>query len=241
MTLGLLAATVLTLSLLWSCKKSEDTIRELPNITDWQTNPSDQFIIGMSDLTTAVSRTSPYTGTASACVHPGAHLHFAQSVSSTKLINVYAPATGTITRVDPCMINGAHDKYEMSIQFAKSNDRAVSFDLSLEPFAGHPCSGGVVSQDNSFFHNYILVTAGESVTKGQLVAKLYIPAGSSDDTHIHFNTSVDTAGFACPNIFNSTISNAFDNYFSSTGCAGGPYTGSGFCVQPGPGEDQTGL
>ncbi|MBY0451449.1 MAG: hypothetical protein K2P92_00350, partial [Bdellovibrionaceae bacterium] len=108
-------------------------------------------------------------------------------------------------------------------------------------FAGHPCSGGVASADNTFFHNYILVTAGEAVTKGQLVAKLYIPAGSSDDTHIHFNTSVETLGFACPNIFNSTISTAFDNYFSATGCVGGPYAGGGFCVQPGPGEDQTGL
>ncbi len=103
------------------------------------------------------------------------------------------------------------------------------------------CSGGSSGSDNGAFHGYILVNNGDTVTAGQLIAKMFVPSGVADDTHIHFHLDTASIGFSCPNIFSSTISSVFDDKFSLTGCSGGAYPESGLCSQPGINEDITTL
>lgn len=224
-------------------KKSEveNTASSYPDISTFTTTPSTQFIIDPALIaTSAISRTSPHSGTASSCAHAGAHIHFQQSGGSS-LVDVYSPVNGTIERVEKCYVVGANDKYEISIKFANSGGNVVSLSLSLEPFAGYLCSGGSSGIDNGTFHSNILVNVGDSVSAGQLIGKMLVPAGSADDTHIHFHLNTDSIGFSCPNIFSSGIADVFDNKFSSTACGGGAFPEGGLCSQPGANEDITTL
>ncbi len=154
---------------------------------------------------------------------------------------VLQPVNGVVERVEKCFVVGANDKYEISIKFANSGGNIVSISLSLEPFGGYLCSGGSSGSDNGSFHSNILVNEGDSVTAGQLIGKMLVPAGSADDTHIHFHLNTDSVGFSCPNIFSSGIADVFDNKFSSTACGGGAFPQGGLCSQPGAGEDLTTL
>lgn len=226
-------------------KKSDDqttvTSQNLPDIGTFTSVPSTQFIIDTGLISTsAISRTSPHSGTASFCAHAGAHLHFQQTGSSS-LVDVYSPVNGVIERVEKCFVVGANDKYEISIKFANNGGKVVSLSLSLEPFGGYLCSGGSSGADNGAFHSYILVNTGDTVTAGQLIGKMFVPAGAADDTHIHFHLNTETIGFSCPNIFSSGIADIFDNKFSSTACGGGAFPEGGLCSQPGANEDITTL
>lgn len=241
----LIIPTALSVIIFSNCtKKSEDPASDsasYPDITTFTTSPSTQFIIDPALIATStVSRTSPHSGTASSCAHAGAHIHF-QKTGSSSLVDVYSPVNGIVERVEKCFIVGANDKYEISIKFANNAGNVVSLSLSLEPFDGFACSGGTSGSDNGAFHSHILVNVGDSVSAGQLIGKMLVPAGSSDDTHIHFHLNTDTVGFSCPNIFSSAIADAFDNKFSSTACGGGAYPQGGLCSQPGAGEDLTTL
>lgn len=240
----ILLSFVVSLLFFSNCtKKSDDetTASSYPDISTFTTTPSTQFIIDPAVIaTSAISRTSPHSGTASSCAHAGAHVHFQQSGSSS-LVDVYSPVNGIVERVEKCFVVGANDKYEISIKFANNGGNIVSISLSLEPFGGYLCSGGSSGTDNGAFHSHILVNVGDSVSAGQLIGKMFVPAGSADDTHIHFHLNTDSVGFSCPNIFSSGIADVFDNKFTSTACGGGAYPEGGLCSQPGAGEDLTTL
>ena len=224
-------------------KEEEETIEasNFPDISTITTSPSSQFIIDTSLISTsAISRTMPFSGSSSSCSHAGAHIHF-QQTSSTSLVDVYAPVDGTIGRLDKCFVVGSNDKYEIGIDFANNGGNLTSLSLSLEPFGGFLCSGGTSGNDNGAYHGYILVNEGDTVVTGQVIARMLVPSGSADDTHIHFHLNTDTVGFSCQNIFSSSVSSIFDDKFSATGCSGGPYADGGLCSQPGANEDITSL
>jgi hypothetical protein len=160
-------------------KKVDETTNgsNFPDISTITASPATQFIIDPALIaTTAIARTSPFSGTGSTCAHAGAHIHFQQSGSSY-LVDVYSPVNGTIGRLEKCYIVGSNDKYEIGINFANNGGNTVSLSLSLEPFAGFLCSGGNSGSDNGAFHGNILVNAGDNVTAGQLIAKMFVPSG----------------------------------------------------------------
>lgn len=224
-------------------KKKTDTVdaSNYPDISTISATPATQFIIDPTLIATAaIARTMPFSGSASSCTHAGAHIHFQRSGSSS-LVDVYSPVNGTIGRVDKCYIVGSNDKYEINIYFANNGGNVVSLSLSLEPFGGFLCSGGSSGSDNGAYHSRIFVNEGDTVTAGQLIAKMFVPAGAGDDTHIHFHLNTDSVGFSCPNIFSSAISSVFDDKFSATGCSGGAFPEGGLCSQPGTNENITTL
>ena len=189
-------------------------------------NPSDQFIID-SDGLTKVSRASPFIGGNEPSAHAGAHLNFSTE-STPYLVNIYAPADGTISNIQNCYdLGNGNDKYGMVLAFATHEGSKVSLSLSLEPFGGYLCQ-----DDKDYYKQYIFVVKGQSVKKGDVIAKLYKPDAKSDSTHIHFHVSSKlSGGFHCPNIFTPSINNDFKNVSG----------GKTLCYKPVEGEDLTGL
>ena len=94
------------------------------------------------------------------------------------------------------------------------------------------CDTGYASPDGDYYKKYIFVAEGQSVKKGDVIAKLYKPDAQSDSTHIHFHVSSKlSGGFHCPNIFTPSINSDFKNVSG----------GKPLCYQPAEGEDLTGL
>jgi hypothetical protein len=205
-----------------------------PDLSETISNPSDQFIIASTD-SSKVSRAFPFKGTASTCdgSHGGAHIHF-NAESADYTVNIYSPVAGEIENVEPCFANGDNDKYDIDIGFAEHDGDEVQFNLSIEPMAGKLCSTG----SSDYYQPYILVSEGDKVTKGQLIAKMLVKTGTHDDGHIHFHMSKDNAK-VCPNIFNATVEASFASLYGSDTCASS--YAANFCFGPGSGQDITGL
>ncbi len=189
-------------------------------------NPSDQFIIDSNGLA-KVSRATPYIGANEPGAHAGAHLNFTTE-GTPYLVNIYAPVDGKISKISNCYdLGNGNDKYGIVLAFATHKGSRVSLSLSLEPFGGYLCQ-----DDGDYYNKYIFVAEGQSVKKGDVIAKLYKPDAQSDSTHIHFHVSSKlSGGFHCPNIFTPSINSDFKNVSG----------GKPLCYQPAEGEDLTGL
>ncbi len=206
----------------------------LPTLSEIIDNPSDQFILDAEGLE-KVSRAFPYKGAASDCAHEGAHLHF-KSEDNPYEIKVYAPTDGVISNIDNCYdLGNGNDKFGIAIKIATLESKNITFSLSLEPMSGMYC------QDNSdFYDQYIHVTDGESINKGDHIATLFKEPGG-DGTHIHFHiTKSGSNSFYCPNIFNTDIVNQFSSVTGSETCNGESF-GDTLCYLPNASEDLTGL
>lgn len=232
---------VVTLGFGLSCSDKEDSTNltnnsEYPSIHSFTTTPSDQFIIANVDMK-KVTRAHPFKGAGLSCSHQGAHLHFKDSIHNYT-VNIYAPADGTITRITTCYdLGNGNDKYDLALAFAKDGGNDVLFCYSLEPFAGMLCTG-----NPDAYKQYILVTLGQKVKKGDVIARLFKEGDVGDDTHLHFHLQNDKTGtFHCPNIFNAAISSAFQKLHGNENCSGTAFGSTGLCYLPGAGEDLTGL
>ena len=135
---------------------------------------------------------SLYGGYGSACAHPGGHVIFNEDDTQR---NIYAVADGTITEIKDCSSAGSNDKYDIRLNLGLVGATPVYFDYSIEPFGGAPCAN-----NPNVFKNNILVSEGDKVTKGQVIATITPGNGSNGNAHIHFNITADGASI-CPDIF----------------------------------------
>jgi hypothetical protein len=210
----------------------------LPDVASFAASPSDQFIVDTAGLS-KVSRAHPYKGAGTSCPHTGAHLHFKDDVSDYR-VEMRAPADGVVARITPCFnLGNGNDKFEVDIAVATHNGEPLLFEFSLEPFAGLQCQSNA-----DFYKQFIFVSLGQTVKKGDVIALLLKKVGiGGDATHVHFDLQdMQSGAFHCPNIFTAAIESSFAGVYGSETCSGAPFGPSaGFCYQPAAGEDLTGL
>lgn len=207
----------------------------LPDISQINLNPSDTFVVALSELGNRVDGVAPMPGVTSGCYHNGAHVVFAQT-TQTETVDIIAPLDGIISLVDECFnyADGLRDQYKIHMAYAQKQRALFELELALEPMAGRLCSDG----DPDYFTAHISVTPGEQVTKGQKIGEMLMVAGHQ--AHIHMNSRHE-GNFICPDIFNSTVIDTIDDYYNGIPdtCNGTPYgnIASGtICYAPGPGE-----
>lgn len=207
--------------------------QSLPDISFFTTNPTDHFIISSNDYS-KVSNAFPFKGNSTSCPHTGAHLHFT-TTGAPYHVELYAPVDGIIESVEKCVDLGTVDRFGISLAFAQHNGQTLGFYFSIEPAQGKLCSAG----DPDYYAQYIFVTVGQTVQKGDLLA--YFPKLDTIDSgpHLHFHLG-DLSGHYCPNIFNSTVMAEFGSLYGFETCNGQSLPNT-FCYQPGTGEDLTGL
>jgi hypothetical protein len=209
----------------------------LPDVSSFAASPSDQFIVDTAALA-QVSRAHPYKGAGTSCAHTGAHLHFKDTGADYR-VQFRAPADGVVARITPCFdLGNGNDKFEVDVAIASHNGQPLLFEYSLEPFAGLQCQA-----NPDFYKQYIFVSEGQTVKKGDFIAILLKKGGTGDATHVHFDLQdMQSGAFHCPNIFTSAIESAFAAVYGNETCSGVPFAPTdGFCYKPATGEDLTGL
>jgi hypothetical protein len=210
----------------------------LPDVSSFAASPSDQFIVDAAALA-KVSRAHPYNGAGTSCAHTGAHLHFPDTGLDYR-VEMRAPADGVVARITPCFnLGNGNDKFEVDIAVATHNAEPLLFEFSLEPFAGLQCQS-----NPDFYKQFIFVSLGQTVKKGDVIALLLKKGGiGGDATHVHFDLQdMQSGAFHCPNIFTDGIESSFAAVYGSETCILVPFGPSaGFCYQPAAGEDLTGL
>jgi hypothetical protein len=217
-----------------------------PDISTFKTNPATTFVLDATGLG-QIGGAKPFMGSASACPNGAVNVWYPPQTNSY-LTDIYSPVAGVVSKADSCVTN-SYDRYGFNITFASYNGSTVDLAMTLEPFsnidsqAKFACSGGVAGQDNGFYKQYLFISAGQTVTKGQRVAQLYHPPLSVFPADIVNNPDAIKAttditlsrnnggSSACPNIFSADVESQFVSHFMTgtkynglqTGCAGGPY------------------
>jgi len=187
---------------------SPQAIAQLPDISTFLTEPSDRFLVDVKD----VIRGHPFLGANSPHPHGGAHVHFDNTKNRwpkgkdepANYPAIYAVADGVVSRIDTHFgLPGGNDRYGLDVTFAKdSSGAACRFCYSIEPMCPEPSEG--------FYKKFLLVTQGQRVRKGDVIAYLYTPPASGDGCHIHFHLMIDgKRGFLAPAIFTPEIAKAF--------------------------------
>ncbi|MFX0163010.1 MAG: M23 family metallopeptidase, partial [Candidatus Hodarchaeota archaeon] len=177
-------------------------------ILTFLTERSDQFIVDIPDICDG----HPFKGENANTPHQGAHVHFDNSLNTwpkgsdvpENYPPIYAPADGIISRVDYVYpVGGWHERYGIDLAFARDSNGSIYFlCYSIEPMVMEPSDG--------FYRDFILVSVGEEVKKGDVIAYMYMPPGKGFDIHIHFHImKTDCGDFMAPAIFNSTLVDEF--------------------------------
>jgi hypothetical protein len=207
-------------------------VYNLPDISHINANPSDTFIVPLTDFGGLVEGVMPMPGTDSgACYHPGAHVEF-PSTSTREVVDIIAPFDGVITGVHKCYpTEGVYDnqQYKIHMAYALRNGDVFELEIGLEPMAGNLCDS---NQD--YFMPYILVAEGDEVTKGDKLGEMVLEPGFK--SHIHFNSKFQGI-FMCPDFFTTDVIDQIDGYYMGS-CNGNALTGT-MCYLPASGESNT--
>jgi len=189
----------------------------LPQISTFQSKPSDQFIVDLN----VVNNGHIYRGKDANNPHSGAHVQFkevyfdnyAESGELSDLPKIYAAFDGVITGVDYYFAQSTGNyRYGYLIEFAKSDGRNVRFNYSIEPMLD--------PKDEDFYRKFLLKKQGDVVRKGDLIAYMYSSTGDeyingvcgfkanctpASNAHIHYDIAKNGGGFMSPSIFNDSI------------------------------------
>ena len=156
-------------------KVRKEAFRGLPPIQSFMNVPSDRFLVELA----LVRRGHPYRGQRAERPHTGGHVYFKQgNTSEESYPAIYAVADGVISRVDysyelrsmfePAVGRKiANTRYGIGLTFATDGDTTMTFHYSIEPF--------IRPESNGFYDQFILVKPGQRVTKGQVIARMYLP------------------------------------------------------------------
>jgi hypothetical protein len=187
----------------------------LPDISVFQTHPSDRFLVDLDDFTSG----HPFKGVNSLQPHAGAHINFDNSSNRWPKVGkepasypaICAVTDGIISRVDYRFgLPGGNDRYGVDLTFAvdaKGNKFHLCY--SIEPMIPEPSEG--------FYRKFITVSEGQKVRKGEALAYMYCPPGVKD-THIHFHLTVDgKKNFLAPAIFTPEVVRQFHAKWSGFG------------------------
>jgi len=178
----------------------------LPNIAQFQTNRSDRFLVDLQ----YVCAGHPFKGRRAFEPHQGAHVHWDNSTNTwpkggaaaSNYPAIYAVADGYVDRVDYSFKVGTNDRYGVSIAFAKDGATVYSFCGGIEPMIPEPGPG--------FYRRFILVSEGQRVRKGDIIAYMYLPPGAGAGSHIHFHIQAQNGGaFMAPAIFSDDVVKGF--------------------------------
>jgi hypothetical protein len=187
---------------------------DLPNITQFRTNRSDRFLVDIEYL----SAGHPFKGRRAIQPHQGAHLHWDNSGNAwprggTAVSNypaIYAVADGYVDRIDYSFKVGTNDRYGVSLAFARNKETVYSFCYGIEPMIPEPARG--------FYRRYILVSQGQRVKKGDVLAFMYLPPGAGVGSHIHFHIQARNGGaFLAPAIFSDKVVEDFHAHWNGFG------------------------
>jgi len=219
---------------------SNSLTQNLPEFADFIKNPSDTFIIKLEDYS-KITRATPQYGKSLQCSHPGAHIHFTAQ-GAPYYVDIVSPVDGYISMIDKCFDLGSgsgtpQDKFGISIAFAKSQGKSISFSFSIEPFSGQLCKN-----NPSYYLQYVLVKENEEVKKGQVIARMPKLSTKDDSTHVHFNLTMDGDNTPiCPNIFTKDVEKDFFDMNDTPLTCGNDPVPQTFCDTPSEGEDLTNL
>ena len=178
----------------------------LPDIQKFKTDPSDRFLVDVQTITAG----HPFRGRRANQPHQGAHTHWDNTAnewpkggtSPRNYPAIYAVTDGYISRVDPKFPVGANDRYGVDLAFAEDDSTTFLFCYGIEPMVAEP------SPD--FYRQFIFVTPGQHVTKGDTIATMYLPPSAGIGCHIHFHVQqTGRNNFLAPAIFKSEAVDSF--------------------------------
>ena len=192
-----------------SCKKEPGQNQlesDLQDIQSFKVTPSDRFVVDISTIDAGI----PFKGRRANTPHQGAHTHWDNTSNTwpqggtvpTNYPAIYAVADGYINRIDYSYPVGANHRYGIDLAFASSSNSVIVFCYSIEPMVPEP------SVD--FYKRFILVTLGQQVKKGDIIAYMYLPPFAGIGCHIHFHLQqLNKNNFLAPAIFASGIVDSF--------------------------------
>jgi len=207
-------------------EKKIDKLRErtepysnLPDISTFKTQKSDQFIIDIPDMCSGF----PFKGRRAKKPHQGAHVHFDNTGDPwpkggvDKPENyppIYAPLDGVILRVDYSFHYGDNlDSYCIDLAFAKDSSGSIYIlHYSIEPMIAEPST--------NFYRQFIFISKEQEVKKGDIIAYMYTPPSSSTASgiHIHFHIKrMNVEGFMAPALFTYAVVKKFHDRWNGFG------------------------
>ena len=184
------------------------TLSELPELSDFIDNPTDQFLVDM----VYVSSGHPFLGQGTKQPDDGAHVVFSntgnqwpEGTAVTDFPAIYAVADGYVDKISPWEpVGGTNYKYDIWFVIAQKDGMAVRFLMSIEPMTN--------PGDNSFYEPFIVVKEGQSIRKGDVIAYMYIePNNDNEGPHIHFSVAPEREEQQAPAIFTDDLVEAFHN------------------------------
>lgn len=217
--IALFAAAILLAA---GCQDDESSPTEpeypgLPDIQSFKATPSDAFLVDVS----AVDAGNPFKGRRANYPHQGAHVHWdntsnkwpAGGAAPENFPAIYAVADGYVDRVDYKFPVGANDRYGIDIAFAKSGALIDLLCYSIEPMVPEPSA--------DFYKQFIKVTKGQRVKKGDIIAYMYLPPGAGIGCHIHFHMQQKNQNnFMAPAIFTGAVVDGFSAKWGTFGSDG---------------------
>jgi len=207
-------------------EKKVDKLREktepysnLPDISTFKTQKSDRFIVDIADICSGF----PFKGRRAKDPHQGAHVHFDNGLDHwpkggvDKPENyppIYALLDGVISRVDYSFHYGNNlDSYCIDLAFAKDSSGSIYIlHYSIEPMIAEPST--------NFYREFIFISKGQEVNKGDIIAYMYTPPSSSSASgiHIHFHIKrMNVEGFMAPALFTYAVVKQFHAKWSIFG------------------------
>ena len=203
--------------LIYACSSGDGTPPvSYPEITTFKTAPSDRFIV---DINTVVDGHN-FIGENANYPHPGMHVHFDNTSTEwpkggsdpEHYPKIYAVADGRISSIEPYYQVQANVRYGIQLDFAQADGQILTFNYSIEPM--------INPNDNGFYEAYINVSVGQTVSKGDVIAYMYLSNNPSlnDYPHIHFNIvkGAQTANSVnqVPAIFSNAVMNDYQSAMS---------------------------
>jgi hypothetical protein len=211
-----------------SSSKRDSALAALPRINSFRDKRSNRFIVDLDVVRTG----HPYKGKNAKRPHTGGHVYFkapARQLSADDVESypaIYAVADGVISRIDYSfrlreMFESAlgrrvaNTRYGIGLMFATQDGRPVDLHYSIEPF--------IDPENDRFYDKFILVKPGQTVRKGDVIARMYIPSNKklAEKSHIHFNLMGGTQrSFMAPAIFSKSVVERFHATWGNRGTDG---------------------
>jgi len=202
--------------------------KSLPNITYFAKNKSNRFFVDFEDVIAG----HPYVGARSPRPHNDAQVYF--SNTDQRWINakkpsdyppIYAVADGYVNLpkssfynvVDHSDVDPAwwHVAYNFTLRIAKDGNSYIEFLYQMEPYM----IPDIIGKPKDFYKQFILVTNGQYVKKGDILAYMYVPsfsemAGSKGaSSHIAFSLIKQPKTIYAPAIFSEEVVAKFGDIY----------------------------
>ena len=202
--------------------------KSLPNITYFAKNKSNRFFVDFEDVIAG----HPYVGARSPRPHNDAQVYF--SNTDQRWINakkpsdyppIYAVADGYISLpkssfynvVDHSDVDPAwwHVAYNFTLRIAKDGNSNMEFMYQMEPYMIPDITG----KPKDFYKQFILVTNGQYVKKGDILAYMYVPSFSEmtgskgASSHIAFSLIKQPRTVYAPAIFSEEVVAKFGDIY----------------------------